>query len=57
MEVPEHETPTYADIGITQRDAHNWQRIAEIPEEQFEEELTQVQELCKELTTAHMVRN
>lgn len=28
MKPPEDDTPTYAELGIEKRDAHQWQKIA-----------------------------
>jgi hypothetical protein len=33
LKPPEEEPPTYAEMDIRKRDAHNWQTIAAMPEE------------------------
>jgi len=37
---PETETPTFKDLGVEKRDAHQWQYIAELPDDQFEEKIS-----------------
>lgn len=56
MKAPEDNTPTYAEMDITYKDAHVWQHIARMPEEVFEEYLAVSKNDGKEITTAGVVR-
>jgi N6-adenosine-specific RNA methylase IME4 len=47
---------TLKTIGITKDQSSNWQKIADIPEEQFEEHIIDVKESNKEVTTAGMLK-
>jgi N6-adenosine-specific RNA methylase IME4 len=54
---PRGEEPTYSEIGINKRDAHQWQTIASMPEEELLEYLEDSKEKSKEITTADVYRN
>jgi hypothetical protein len=45
------QTPTYAEIGITPRDAHVWQTIARMPADNFERTIQKTLEEKLEITT------
>jgi N6-adenosine-specific RNA methylase IME4 len=51
-----NEPPTYAEMGIEKHAAHNWQIIADMPEEDFEQHIAETKAEGKELTTAGTVR-
>ena len=44
--------PTYSEIGINKKQAHQWQTIASMPEDTFNEQIEIVKAKDKELTTA-----
>jgi hypothetical protein len=48
--------PTYADIGIAKYDAHTWQTIAKVPEDEFSNFIERVKTEEKELSTAATYR-
>jgi len=48
--------PTYAELGIDKVDAHRWQTIAKMPEDNFEEYIERTKSGDKELTTAGAIR-
>lgn len=48
-------SPTLEEIGITKSDSSRWQKIAELPEDKFEEHIAEVQAANEELTTADML--
>lgn len=52
MVVTANNTPTLAEIGITKAQSSQWQKIAAIPEQVFEEHVAQSTKGQKELTTA-----
>lgn len=45
-----------ADIGITKDQSHRWQRLAAVPEDQFEQAIQAAKEVAGEITTAAMLR-
>lgn len=47
---------TLTDVGIEKTAAHRWQKIASIPEEQFEQHIAEAVEQNRELTTAGVLR-
>ena len=49
-------SPTYAELDIEKRDAHQWQKIASMPEEKFEQHIEQKKSDEQELTTASLYR-
>lgn len=54
---PVQEPPTLAQIGVTKQQSHRWQRAAHIPEEVFEQHVTEVKSANdKELTSAGVQR-
>jgi hypothetical protein len=55
----QNETPlpaTLADLDITKTESHRWQKIASIPEDEFEQYIAEVKAEKKELTTAGVYR-
>lgn len=44
--------PRLADIGIEQKQSQRWQKIASLPEQEFEQHICDVRESGRELTTA-----
>jgi hypothetical protein len=48
--------PTYADIGIPKVEAHRWQTIAKVPEDEFRNFIERVKTEEKELSTAATYR-
>ena len=55
-ELPSNPPPTYADIGVEKMQAHRWQTIATLPEEDFEEFINDTLSADKELTSAGVIR-
>ena len=53
----ERAQPTYKDIGINYRDAHQWQTIASLPEEELIQRLEETKASGKEITTAGVYRD
>jgi hypothetical protein len=43
---------TLADIGVSRNESHRWQRLANLPAEQFEEYVAECHSRARELTTA-----
>lgn len=56
QEVGVDKPPTYADLDISYKDAHQWQTIASVPEELFEEFIATTKTDDKELTTSGAMR-
>jgi hypothetical protein len=48
--------PTYSDIGIVKQDAHTWQTIAKVPEDEFRNFIERTKTEEKELSTAAAYR-
>ena len=48
--------PTLADLGISQVQSHRWQKIASIPQREFEAFVTATKERGKELTSVSVLR-
>lgn len=51
-----HDESPLASAGITHVESHRWQRVASVPEEQFEAHLAEVQGAKRELTTASVLK-
>lgn len=49
-------TPTLADIGVTRNQSSNWQSIAKIEEEAFEDKFDEIREAEREITSVEFVR-
>lgn len=49
-EPPESNIPTLADLGVTKKQSHKWQKVASIPEEDFEKQIKDAMEEGKPLT-------
>lgn len=47
---------TLIDLGVSKRDSHNWQAIADIPDDTFEEYVNETKEQREELTSAGALR-
>ncbi|BCJ33851.1 hypothetical protein Athai_13540 [Actinocatenispora thailandica] len=50
VERVDHQPPTLRQLGISVQESHRWQRIARIPDEQFEEFIYTYRNLRRELT-------
>lgn len=50
------EPPTLTELGITGKDAHVWQTLAKMPEQDFEETIAETKAEGKELSTAGLYR-
>jgi hypothetical protein len=50
VEEADHQPPTLRQLGINVHESHRWQRIARIPEDQFEEFICTYRNLRRELT-------
>lgn len=48
--------PTLADIGITKTQSSRWQKVASMPEKEFEEHVHETTKAGKELTTAGVLK-
>lgn len=48
--------PTLNDLGLTNRQSKNWQRIAALPEEKFETHIAETKAAGEELTTTKMAQ-
>lgn len=55
-DLPSNPPPTLADLGIERMQSSRWQMIAGLPEDKFEEHITETKEWGKELTTAGLIR-
>ena len=55
-EVPEDNTPTLDDLGISYKESSQFQAIADIPEEEFETEIAKTKNTQKELTTRQLLK-
>lgn len=57
-EVRSHDVtaPKLSDIGITKNESSRWQKLAAIPESQFEQAVAAAKEVAGEVTTAAMLR-
>lgn len=53
---PVKEEKTLADIGVTKNESSRWQKLAAVPESQFEQAVTAAKEVAGEVTTAAMLR-
>ena len=49
-------TSTLSNLGITKNQSSQWQTIASLPEEVFEEHIEETKAKKKELTTTEMVK-
>ncbi len=47
--------PKLADLGIDKTQSHRWQRIASVPEEEFEAHLQEIRQADREITTASVL--
>ncbi len=47
---------TLEDLGVTEKQSHRWQKLAAVPENQFEEAIAAAKEVAGEVTTAAMLR-
>lgn len=56
QDVTEDIPPTLADLGIEKMQSSRWQAIANLPEDIFEEHITETKADGKELTTAGLIR-
>jgi hypothetical protein len=56
LQPPENNIPTYASIGIEKHDAHTWQTIAKVPEDDFRNFIERTKAEEKELSTAATYR-
>lgn len=45
-----------ADLGVSPQTAHRWEKLAAVPEEQFEQAVAAAKEVAGEVTTAAMLR-
>lgn len=54
--IPVNAPPRLEDIGVTKIQSSQWQAIASIPDDEFEEKITEVKQSEEEITTAGMVR-
>lgn len=48
--------PKLADLGISKNQSSRWQKLAAVPEDQFEQAITAAKEVAGEVTTAAMLR-
>jgi hypothetical protein len=48
-------TPKLADLGVNKSQSSRWQKLAEIPDEQFEKSIAIAKELVGEVTTASLL--
>lgn len=48
--------PTLAELGLTHKQAMNWQAVADVPEKNFEEHISEAKAAGEPLTTAGVVR-
>ncbi len=49
------ETPSLSDLGIEKTQSHRWQTIASLPDDQFEQYVSDVKKSNEELTTAGII--
>ena len=54
--VPSNPPPKLSDLGITKNQSSQWQAVASLPEEVFEEHIEETKAKKKELTTSDMVK-
>ena len=52
----ESQPPTYAELGIEKTQAHRWQTVATMPEDDFEEHIAKVKSSGQEITTSDLYR-
>ena len=50
--IPRDDAPTYSELGLNKQQASRWQRASALPEDLFEEYLTQTKERHEPLTSA-----
>jgi hypothetical protein len=57
-EVRSHDVtaPKLADLGITKNESSRWQKLAAVPEDQFEQAVAAAKDIAGEVTTAAMLR-
>lgn len=53
---PENVAKTLSEIGVTKNESSRWQKLAAVPDEQFEQAVTAAKEVAGEVTTAAMLR-
>lgn len=53
---PENAAKTLSEIGVTKNESSRWQKLAAVPDEQFEQAVIAAKEVAGEVTTAAMLR-